>query len=137
MIVFFITGGYDRGECLKSVESYCPDSNVWATLAPMKEARGRFDIAVSGGRVYAVGGSNGTTELATVEMFDPKVQKWTRVSSLPLARSNTGEPRILNTTILFPFILNCYYISHKLILSYYMYLIKYYIVYINLLLFEI
>ncbi|KAF4522492.1 hypothetical protein B566_EDAN002577 [Ephemera danica] len=85
-----VCGGYDRGECLKSVESYSPGNNVWATLAPMKEARGRFNIAVSGGRVYAVGGSNGTTELSTVEMYDPVVQKWARVSSLPLARSNTG-----------------------------------------------
>ncbi|CAB3383103.1 Hypothetical predicted protein [Cloeon dipterum] len=85
-----VCGGYDRGECLKSVESYSPDGNIWATLAPMKEARGRFDIAVSGGKVYAVGGSNGTTELTTVEMYDPLTKKWTRTSSLPLARSNAG-----------------------------------------------
>ncbi|XP_059476948.1 influenza virus NS1A-binding protein homolog A-like isoform X2 [Neocloeon triangulifer] len=85
-----VCGGYDRGECLKSVESYSPDGNIWATLAPMKEARGRFDIAVSGGKVFAVGGSNGTTELPTVEMYDPMTKKWSRMASLPLARSNAG-----------------------------------------------
>lgn len=57
----------------------------------MKEARGRFDIAVANGKVYAVGGSNGTNELATVEMYDPLVLKWIRVAALPLARSNAGE----------------------------------------------
>nr|CAD7447871.1 unnamed protein product [Timema bartmani] len=86
-----VCGGYDRAECLKVVESYEPDSNLWMTLAPMKEARGRFAIAVVKGRVYAVGGSNGTTELATVEMYDPDNKKWSRVTSLPLARCNTGK----------------------------------------------
>jgi len=64
---------------------------MWAPLAPMKEARGRFGIAVADGKVYAVGGSNGTNELSTVEMYDPQVKKWIRVANLPLARSNAGE----------------------------------------------
>lgn len=85
-----VCGGYDRVECLKSVESYDPEWNIWATVAPMREARGRFNIAVVRGEVYAVGGSNGTTELDTVEKFNQETQKWTKVASLPLARSHTG-----------------------------------------------
>lgn len=85
-----VCGGYDRAECLRSVELYDPGSNVWAALTPMREARGRFNIAVVGDRVYAVGGCNGTTELATVECYDSAEMKWKRVTSLPLARSNTG-----------------------------------------------
>lgn len=90
-INFLLIGGYDRGECLKIVESYNPSLNSWAELTPMKEPRGRFDVAVVKGKVYAVGGSNGTTELSTVEMYDPETGKWSRISSLPLARCNTGE----------------------------------------------
>jgi influenza virus NS1A-binding protein len=86
-----LTGGYDRAECLRSVELYSPERNTWAALAPMREARGRFNIAVVGDKVYAVGGCNGTTELATVECYDPQLGKWTRVTSLSLARSNTGQ----------------------------------------------
>jgi len=85
-----VCGGYDRAECLRSVELYDPGQNVWAALAPMREARGRFNIAVVGEKVYAVGGCNGTTELATVECYDPALRKWTKVTSLSLARSNTG-----------------------------------------------
>ncbi|KAL0270414.1 UNVERIFIED_CONTAM: hypothetical protein PYX00_007832 [Menopon gallinae] len=85
-----VCGGYDRGECLKCVESYDPITNLWAALAPLKEARGRFNIAVVLGNVYAVGGSNGSTELCTVEKYDPEEHKWTRVSNLPIARSNAG-----------------------------------------------
>ncbi|XP_050434625.1 influenza virus NS1A-binding protein-like isoform X1 [Adelges cooleyi] len=85
-----VCGGYDRTECIKSVESYDPEQNIWETFAPMCEARGRFDVAVFNNKVYAIGGCNGTTELATVECYDLKNKKWTPVTSLPLARSNTG-----------------------------------------------
>lgn len=54
-----VCGGYDRGECLKYVESYCPETNVWTPVSSMIEARGRFQTAVVNGDVYAVGGSNG------------------------------------------------------------------------------
>lgn len=57
----------------------------------MREARGRFDIAVVKGKVYAIGGSNGTTELATVEKYDPQEKKWTQITPLPLARCNIGK----------------------------------------------
>jgi influenza virus NS1A-binding protein len=57
----------------------------------MKEARGRFDIAVVKGKVYAIGGSNGTTELATVEKYDPQEKKWYQITPLPLARCNIGK----------------------------------------------
>lgn len=86
-----VPGGYDRAECLKCVELYDPETNLWDTLSSMKEARGRFDIAVVKGKVYAIGGSNGTTELATVEKYDPQEKKWTQITPLPLARCNIGK----------------------------------------------
>ncbi|XP_027851858.2 influenza virus NS1A-binding protein-like isoform X1 [Aphis gossypii] len=85
-----VCGGYDRIECIKNVESYDPEQNVWETFEPMCEARGRFNIAVLNNKVYAVGGCNGTTELSTVECYDMIKKKWIPVTSLPLARSNTG-----------------------------------------------
>jgi len=86
-----VAGGYDRAECLKCVELYDPETNLWDTLSSMKEARGRLDIAVVKGKVYAIGGSNGTTELATVEKYDPQEKKWTQITPLPLARCNIGK----------------------------------------------
>ncbi|XP_073988784.1 influenza virus NS1A-binding protein homolog [Rhodnius prolixus] len=84
-----VCGGYDRGECLRSVELYSPETNTWASLSPMLEARGRFNIAIlSSGEVYAIAGCNGTQELSTVELF--RSGRWERVTSLPLSRSHTG-----------------------------------------------
>lgn len=54
-----VCGGYDRGECLRSVESYDPELNEWSNESNMSEARGRVQISVLNNTVYAVGGSNG------------------------------------------------------------------------------
>ena len=59
LLIWLFLGGYDRAECLKSVESYCPETNSWTRESSMGEARGRVQIAVIGETVYAVGGSNG------------------------------------------------------------------------------
>ena len=91
--VCFIAGGYDRGECLRSVEIYDPLLNRWTQLTPMREARGRFDITVIDGKVYAIGGCNGTTELATAEVYNSENGKWAALPPLTLARSNIGNPR--------------------------------------------
>lgn len=85
-----VCGGYDRTECLKTVEVYLPEQNTWRPMPAMREARGRFQIAMLADKVYAIGGSNGTTELDTVEMLEPNAQKWAKVTRLPLARSNSG-----------------------------------------------
>lgn len=54
-----VCGGYNRGECLRSVESYDPQANEWSNQPNMGEARGRVQISVVNDIVYAVGGSNG------------------------------------------------------------------------------
>jgi influenza virus NS1A-binding protein len=90
-----VVGGYGRTECLKSVESYCPISNKWQQELSLNEARGRVQIAVIDNIIYAVGGSNGITELDTVEcltMSDKNNEKakWKKCAKLPFPRSNAG-----------------------------------------------
>lgn len=85
-----VCGGYDRAECLRSVEVYCPETNSWTQQSNMGEARGRVQIAVIDGIVYAVGGCNGTTELDSVEYLSKLDKKWKKMCKLPLARSNAG-----------------------------------------------
>lgn len=52
-----------------------PETNSWRALPSMRESRGRFQIAVINDKVYAIGGSNGTTELDSVEVLDFDVGK--------------------------------------------------------------
>lgn len=90
-----VVGGYGRAECLRSVESYCPTTNLWTEELSLSEARGRVQIAVINGTIFAVGGCNGTTELDTVECLalggiGEKPKKWKKCSKLPYPRSNAG-----------------------------------------------
>lgn len=85
-----VCGGYDRGECLRTVELYDPLKNSWAKLESMKVPRGRFDIAVLDNEVYAIGGSDGTKELNSVEVYSTATAGWKLSPSMSICRSNCG-----------------------------------------------
>ncbi|MFH4974159.1 hypothetical protein AB6A40_000868 [Gnathostoma spinigerum] len=85
-----VCGGYDRGECLKSVEEYDVSKEVWRTLPDMLTERGRFDCAVVGNTLYAVAGSNGNNDLKSVECFNMETKKWRMVKALQRSRSHNG-----------------------------------------------
>ncbi|EYC15430.1 hypothetical protein Y032_0037g3517 [Ancylostoma ceylanicum] len=86
-----VCGGYDRGECLKSVEEYDVVRGEWKQLQSMKDERGRFDSAVLNGKVYAVAGSNGNNDLKTAEVYNPKTNQWTAIPPLSKPRSHNGK----------------------------------------------
>ncbi|XP_035224105.1 influenza virus NS1A-binding protein homolog isoform X1 [Stegodyphus dumicola] len=85
-----VCGGYDRGECLKTVESYDFSTNKWTTMQPMKVPRGRFNAAVVNNKVYAVGGCDGQKELSSAEYWDPENNTWKQLPNLPAVRSHAG-----------------------------------------------
>ena len=85
-----VCGGYDRGECLKTVESYDISTNKWTTMQPMKVPRGRFNAAVVNNKVYAVGGCDGQKELSSAEYWDPESNSWKQLPNLPAVRSHAG-----------------------------------------------
>lgn len=40
------SGGYNREECLRTVECYDPKEDCWTFIAPMRTPRARFQMAV-------------------------------------------------------------------------------------------
>ncbi len=95
-----VCGGYDRGECLRSVEQYDAVANVWTPLAPMCRDRGRCSAAVALNaegecvrrpipltldtgetRIYVLGGSDGNADLNTLESYDLAANKWTKLAT--------------------------------------------------------
>ncbi|XP_068096221.1 influenza virus NS1A-binding protein [Hyperolius riggenbachi] len=84
-------GGYNREECLRTVECYDPGTNDWTFLSPMKTPRARFQMSVLMGDLYVVGGSNGQSDdLSCGEKYDPKANTWTPVAELRTNRCNAG-----------------------------------------------
>jgi influenza virus NS1A-binding protein len=83
-------GGYDRGECLSSVESFCLHTNSWTMLKPMLDTRARFTVAEMDGRLYACGGSNGHVDLKSAEFYDPDTGVWMALPDMSIQRSYAG-----------------------------------------------
>jgi len=74
-----------------TVEVYDPRSHAWTLLAPMHAPHYR-GAAVLGpdGRVYIIGGWNGTAALATVEAYNTRTNTWAIVVSLPQAEEGVA-----------------------------------------------
>ena len=56
----------------------------------METRRCRCGVAVVRGKVYAVGGFNGSLRVRTVDEYDPVRDKWTSVASMDARRSTLG-----------------------------------------------
>ncbi len=85
-----IPGGYDRGECLNTVEAFDLSSNTWTPMPSLLFPRGRFDASETCGKLFAVGGSNGHKELRTVECYSPESKQWSRIQDMASPRSSAG-----------------------------------------------
>uniref|UniRef100_A0A3B4WK05 Influenza virus NS1A binding protein a n=1 Tax=Seriola lalandi dorsalis TaxID=1841481 RepID=A0A3B4WK05_SERLL len=84
-------GGYNREECLRTVECYDPKEDRWTFIAPMRTPRARFQMAVLMGQLYVIGGSNGhSDELSCGESYDPHADEWAQVPELRTNRCNAG-----------------------------------------------
>ena len=65
-------------------------SNTWTQKADMPTARAGHATSVVDGKIYVIGGNPGNIPwdppLATVEMYDPAADTWTRKADMPTAR---------------------------------------------------
>lgn len=84
-----VTGGVDAGgKLLNTTEIF--DGTSWQPGAPIPTPRQMLGAASDGKLVYAVGGTDGTSDLTAVEAYDPAADKWTAMPPLPLGRSDFG-----------------------------------------------
>jgi serine/threonine protein kinase/N-acetylneuraminic acid mutarotase len=84
-----VTGGVTSdGQLLNTTEIF--DGTSWKLGAPVPTPRQMLGAASDGNLVYVVGGTNGTSDLATVEAYDPVADKWTSMPQLPEQRSDFG-----------------------------------------------
>lgn len=75
-----------HGDC----EAYDTRTDRWHVVASMSTRRARVGVAAVGNRLYAVGGYDGTSDLATVESYDPVTNTWQPEVSMGTRRSCLG-----------------------------------------------
>ena len=66
-----------------------PDTKQWSFIAPMTTARSTVGVAVLNGRLYAVGGRDGSACLNSVESYDPHTNKWS--VNCPMMKRRGGK----------------------------------------------
>jgi N-acetylneuraminic acid mutarotase len=70
-----------------TVEAYTPSTNSWSAVASLPTARLGLAAATGfDGRIYAIGGTNGSNVFNTVEAYNPVTNSWSAVATLPTAR---------------------------------------------------
>jgi N-acetylneuraminic acid mutarotase len=85
----YCVGGLDaafRG--VSSVFAFDPSTGAWARAASLNRARGAMGVAAVAGRIYAAGGQDGSTTLASFEAYDPGENRWVVLPALPTARNH-------------------------------------------------
>lgn len=75
---------------MSCAESYSLSTNSWKTLKSMHKIRGRFSAGVIGGQLVACGGSDGASELNSVEAYDPVKDRWNAFPDMLHRKSSAG-----------------------------------------------
>jgi N-acetylneuraminic acid mutarotase len=94
--LFVVGGEGPSGRVLR----YDPVDNVWQRLGASRERREHVAAAAMGTRIYLIGGRyRGVGELASVEVYHPTRDRWTRGPGLRTARAGFAAvytPRVIH-----------------------------------------
>ena len=87
----YAVGGKESSESItRSVESYNFKEERWSDATGMIVRRQQLGVGVLDGKVYAVGGSDGSLRLSSVECFDTTTNFWSFVAPMSTCRSGVG-----------------------------------------------
>lgn len=75
---------------LPNITSVKAAEDSWTTMEPMPTARSGLSVAFVDGKIYAIGGSDGNSQLDTNEMYDPATNTWVSKQPMPTARGRFG-----------------------------------------------
>jgi non-specific serine/threonine protein kinase len=84
----YLAGGHSNGR--DSARLFRLDGDHWTELGTMRFARGGHALIAAQGKLYAIGGNTSRGNVATVEAFDPAVNSWSVLSSLPVPRNHVS-----------------------------------------------
>ncbi|XP_065332651.1 ring canal kelch homolog isoform X1 [Cloeon dipterum] len=87
--VMLVVGG-QAPKAIRSVECYDFKEERWYQVAEMPSRRCRAGLSVIGGKVYAVGGFNGSLRVRTVDAYDAITDQWTPCANMDARRSTLG-----------------------------------------------
>ncbi|XP_037293137.1 kelch-like protein 3 [Manduca sexta] len=87
--MLLVVGG-QAPKAIRDVEAYHMECGRWRPCAELLTRRCRAGLAVVHGKVYAVGGFNGTLRVRTVDVYDIATDTWATGPALCARRSTLG-----------------------------------------------
>jgi N-acetylneuraminic acid mutarotase len=91
----YIAGGNSNGG--DSARLFRLDGTRWTELAHMHYARGGHALIALAGRLYAIGGTAGGSNVAPIEEYSPATNAWTVFPPLPQPRNHVAGFAVGNT----------------------------------------
>jgi N-acetylneuraminic acid mutarotase len=73
---------------------YDPSRDLWIIKPPMLTERKTTGMVAAAGRLFSVGGAEGTVVRNTIEEFDPSTDNWALRASMPTGRSSPAVGEI-------------------------------------------
>jgi N-acetylneuraminic acid mutarotase len=97
----YVVGGYDGQRLAAPSFAYESDTGRWRQVAPIPTPRDHLAAALVVGRVCAVGGRrlSLTTNLATLECYDPGADSWSKAADAPTPRGGVGAAAVGNRLV--------------------------------------
>ncbi|SEQ89147.1 N-acetylneuraminic acid mutarotase [Nitrosomonas sp. Nm51] len=89
----YVIGGFAKSgltvwHAVNTVYQYNPATQTWSERAPMPTARGALGVTVYQGRIYAIGGYDGTQNTGATEIYDPATDSWSIAAPLSAPRDH-------------------------------------------------
>lgn len=73
------------------MEAYNSETNTWTQVSDMSFCRRNAGVVAWGGCLYVVGGDDGNSNLASVEVYHPESDTWRILpASMTIGRSYAG-----------------------------------------------
>lgn len=90
----YVVGGYagvnGLTQPVPALFRYDPGPDRWIRLPNMPTARAALAAGVVGGKLYAVGGSDGSAAMDKLEIYDIATRRWRRGPAFSVAREHLG-----------------------------------------------
>jgi DNA-binding CsgD family transcriptional regulator len=97
----YVPGGRDaQGNLTKAVEVYLVESNQWTSVAPLLRPLSAYALVAFEGKIYLLGGWDGTQYRDEVLRYSPEDNRWEVVGKLPYPCGFAGAVSTNNRILL-------------------------------------
>ncbi len=92
--IYVIGGQGPPGTYTGAVEIYNPETNTWSTGSPMPGPRHGLICEAARGKIYAMGGWNGSSYLSRVDIYNPETDSWSQGEPLSGTREHLASASV-------------------------------------------